>query len=252
MGIAMYTLPVLRSHLEPVMTPLVASSHESALMATTLPSDNVMTRMHRLFSWFKTSQIGYAFGFSALLMLTGFTVIPFITLYLQHNAAMSAQTIPWLYFFGGIATFVTSPRIGQWADRAGKRYVFRYLSLAAMLPLLGVTVCADLPTWGILLLTTAFFVLVNGRMAPGMALLSAAVSPKARGRFLSLNASVQSMALGVATWLGGLLITHLPQGTLIGYWRAGLLACVSSAGCIWLLRNLPTHVSNVRNQTNES
>jgi predicted MFS family arabinose efflux permease len=228
MGLAMQTLPVLRSHLD--------NQDATSAFYTTRSSAHTTQALLRDF---RTWQ---AFGFSALLMFTGFTVIPFITLYLQHNAVLPASTIPWVYTLGGVATLISTPQIGQWADRFGKARIFTYLSWAAMLPLLGVTVCAGAPTWVILLITTSFFVLVNGRVAPGMALLTAAVAPPWRGRFLSLNAAVQSGTLGVAAWVGSHLIEHRPDGHLMGYWHTGVVACISSCLCILVLRHMTRYV----------
>jgi MFS family permease len=38
---------------------------------------------------------------SATMMFAAFTIIPYITLYLQNNHVMTASEIPWLYFCGG-------------------------------------------------------------------------------------------------------------------------------------------------------
>ena len=45
-----------------------------------------------------------AFALSAVMMFAGFTVIPYITIYLQSNAGMKTGEVPWIYLFGGVAT----------------------------------------------------------------------------------------------------------------------------------------------------
>ena len=62
----------------------------------------------------------WAFLFSALLMFTGFTVIPYITIYMQANAGVRADQIPLAYLCGGIATLFTARWFGRWTDRWGK------------------------------------------------------------------------------------------------------------------------------------
>ncbi len=42
-----------------------------------------------------------AFGVSALMMFAAFTVIPYITIYLQSNAGMQTAEVPWIYLCGG-------------------------------------------------------------------------------------------------------------------------------------------------------
>ena len=44
--------------------------------------------------------------------------------------------------------------------------------------------------------STAFFVLVSGRMIPGMAMVTAAPAPQVRGTFMSLASSVQMLGPG--------------------------------------------------------
>jgi len=87
-----------------------------------------------------------AFAMSASMVFAGFAVIPYITLYLQANAGFQAEQIPYVYLFGGISTLATARWIGHWSDRAGKAYAFRRLALLMPLPLLGMTLSAELPS----------------------------------------------------------------------------------------------------------
>ena len=61
-----------------------------------------------------------AFLFSALLMSTGFTVIPYITIYLQANVSVQSGQIPWVYLCGGVVTLFTARLFGRMTDRHGK------------------------------------------------------------------------------------------------------------------------------------
>jgi predicted MFS family arabinose efflux permease len=54
----------------------------------------------------------------ALIMVSGFSVIPYITIYITSNVQHPPQDdIPLIYLFGGTATFFTSRLIGRLADR---------------------------------------------------------------------------------------------------------------------------------------
>ncbi len=105
--------------------------------------------------------------FSALLVFSGFTVIPYITIYAVGNVGISLQDIPYIYLAGGAATLFTARLIGHWADLRGKIKIYRLVAVAALLPLLVVTHIGAAPLWLWLVCTTAFFVLVSGRMIPG-------------------------------------------------------------------------------------
>ena len=129
--------------------------------------------------------------YSALIIFSGFTVIPYITVYAVNNVGIALLDVPIVYFFGGGATLLTARFIGHWADKYGKVEIYRLVALAAMLPLLVVTQVGVVPLWVWVMCTTGFFVLVSGRMIPAMAIISSASNPQLRGTFMSLNGTVQ-------------------------------------------------------------
>ena len=169
-----------------------------------------------------------AFLFSALLMSTGFTVIPYITIYLQANVGVQSGQIPWVYLCGGVVTLFTARLFGRMTDRHGKVTTFRWLAVAVAVPLLSVTLLGQVPLWVVLVATTLMFALMSGRMIPGMAILTAAANPALRGTFMTLNAAVQSAALGLASLAGGMLIQRDAQGLVQNYWMAAVLGIVAS------------------------
>lgn len=174
---------------------------------------------------------------TALIILGGFTVIPYITLYAIANVGIPRDQIPTIYFLGGAATFVTARLIGVLADRFGKVMVFRIVAIGACLPVLLVTTVPQVSLGVWLIITTLFFVLVSGRMVPLLAIVGAAVKPQERGTFLSLNATVQSMAMGLASMIGGVFITQTPEGLMSGYGWVGLVAATFNVlAAVWVGR----------------
>jgi predicted MFS family arabinose efflux permease len=164
-----------------------------------------------------------AFAMSASMVFAGFVVIPYITLYLQGNAGFQSDQVPYVYLFGGISTLVTARWIGHWSDRAGKAYAFRRLALLMPLPLLGMTLSAELPMTGVLFVSSVLFVVMSGRMIPGMALIGASADPQRRGSFMTLNSAVQSLAMGTAALIGGLILGRDADGNLTHYWVSALV-----------------------------
>ena len=108
-----------------------------------------------------------AFGVSGLMMFASFTVIPYITIYLQSNAGMKTGEVPWIYLFGGVATLLSARYFGHLTDRLGKVKVFQRLALAVAIPLMATTLSQGLPLWGLLTISTLFFTVMSGRMIPG-------------------------------------------------------------------------------------
>ena len=171
-----------------------------------------------------------AFAFTALMMIAAFTVIPYITIYTTINGGLTMQQVPYVYLFGGAATLFTARWIGRLTDSMGKAKIFKITAVFAMLSIWLVTLSASFGLWGILLVTTSMFIGMNGRMIPGMAIATSAANPKLRGTFMALNSSVQSAAMGLASFVGGLVISRDAQGLVQYFW---VNAVVGSAAMVF-------------------
>lgn len=182
-----------------------------------------------------------AFAFSALLMFTGFTMLPFITIYMQANVGLLPTQIPYLYLAGGVATLFTARWIGRLSDRLGKVRVFTALALAVIAPMLATTLLPPWPLWAVLIVSTALFISMSGRMIPGMALVTGAAVPALRGTFMALNAAVQSAAMGLASLVGGLIIGRDAQGLVTHYWVNALVGAAASLLAVVLVRRVRVH-----------
>lgn len=182
-----------------------------------------------------------AFVFSALLMFAGFTVIPYITLYSQSTAGLRPHHIPYIYLCGGTATLLTSRWFGRLTDRYGKVKTFRVMAIAVIFPLVATTLVRGVPVWVVIAVSTLFFTCMNGRMIPGMAILTSAANPALRGTFMTLNSAVQSAAMGAAAFVGGLLINRDAQGMVQDYWMSALVGALASLAAIGLARRLHLH-----------
>lgn len=179
--------------------------------------------------------------FSALIIFSGFTVIPYITIYAVGNVGISLHDIPFIYLAGGAATLLTARLIGHTADLRGKIKVYRWVALAATLPLLVITHSGAVPLWLWLIFTTAFFVLVSGRMIPAMAIITSATQPNLRGTFMALNSSMMQFASGLASFLAGFIITQNSAGQIVGYATVGYIAVVANVLAILFVARIVMH-----------
>ncbi len=178
---------------------------------------------------------------SATMMFAAFTIIPYITLYLQNNQVMAPHEIPWIYFCGGVVTLFSGRWVGGVTDRLGKRQTFQRAVLFSILPMVVVTLLEPMPLPWVLLATTALFFAMNARMIPGMALLTSAANPKFRGTFMSLNGAVQSFSMGVAAWVGGVLLQSEPSGQVTHFWLCALVATSASVVAYLLAKRVSMH-----------
>ena len=185
-----------------------------------------------------------AFAFSGLLMFAGFTVIPFITIYLQTNVGWQTEQVPYVYLSGGLVTLVTARMIGVLTDRKGKVFMFSLMAVLVIFPMVATTLTEGLPMWAVLLVSTAFFACMSGRMIPGMAIITSAANPQLRGTFMALNSAVQSASMGIAAFIGGLIISRDAQNLVQNYWVAALVGACASVAAIFLVRRLKLYQSN--------
>ena len=193
------------------------------------------SRMSQILKILLAHQHIKAFIFMAFIMITGFSVIPYIALYLTSNVGINDSYISLIYLCGGVATLMSSRFIGHMADRYGKVKVFRFLAVVSLVPLLVTTNLPVTPLWIVLINSTAFFILVSGRMIPAMAMVSQVVENKIRGTFMSLIGSVQMFASGIATVLAGMVVTIGPDGKMEHYNIVGYGAVFCGLITIWLV-----------------
>lgn len=187
-----------------------------------------------------------AFAYMFLMMMGGFTVIPYITLYSTLNLHFPETLLPVLYLSGGAFTFFTSQWIGRLADKHGKARVFRIVAVLAILPILAMTNLTNVPWWGVLCITTPFFIFVSGRFVPGMAIITSASVPHLRGTFMGINSAVQSVGSSIATLIAGFIITINSEGLLEHYNIVGYIACAAILATLWLVGYVKADTSSLR------
>jgi predicted MFS family arabinose efflux permease len=185
-----------------------------------------------------------AFLFIGLVMITGFSVIPYIALYLTANVGIENSYISLIYLCGGIATLMSSRFIGHMADKYGKVRVFRWLAIISLVPILITTHLTPVPLWIVLVNQTAFFILISGRMIPTMAIVTQMVEPKIRGTFMSMVGSVQMLSSGIASVVAGLVVTIAANGQMEHYNLVGYGATVCGLLTFWLVGYIHSDTKN--------
>lgn len=181
-----------------------------------------------------------AFALMSAMMFAGFSVIPFISPYMVFNAGMTEAQLPLIYLAGGTFTFFSSPWVGRLSDKFGKQRVFLIAALASILPVMAVTILPPLPLPVILFIIILFFITVNGRIVPAMAMITGASEPRFRGSFMAINSSVQQLSSGVASLVAGMIIGTTATGALTNYWIVGLFAVVTTLIAIVFSKRIST------------
>lgn len=213
--IAFYVPPV-NKHLEPSGTTRVRNP------------------LHVLTDIFNTPNQMRALTLSIVLMLGHFSIIPFIAPSLVSNVGYSEDKIFLIYLVGGVLTFFSAPMVGKIADRKGKYQVFVFFALFSIIPVWLVTNMWPMPIWAVLAISSLLFITVNGRLIPTQAIVSSVTLPQQRGGFMSINASMQQLAAGIAANIGGAIIVQGEGGRLEHYNWVGWFSIVLIVTCVFL------------------
>jgi MFS transporter, DHA1 family, inner membrane transport protein len=175
-----------------------------------------------------------AFSLIVCLMVGSFTVFPLLSAYLVANVGMSEQELPLVYIAGGALTLFTAPVVGRLADRYGKLRIFRTIAPGSALMLLAITHLPAASTVVAIAVFGALMVCNVGRMIPAMAMVTSSVEPRRRGAFLSANSSVQHIASGFGSYLGGIIVTQSADGQLAHFGTVGWIAAASTLFSLWV------------------
>jgi predicted MFS family arabinose efflux permease len=172
------------------------------------------------------------------LVLSTFCIFPYLADYLVSNVGRAKGELPYVYLCGGLATLLTLTPVGRLSDRLGKRPVFRFFALFTVVPILLTTNLPRVSLAAALAVTTLFMITSSARMVPAMALITGCAVPRYRGSFLSVNSSVQQMAMGLASLIGGALLSTAASGELIGFPWVGAVSVAGTLLSVYLIGHL--------------
>ena len=176
--------------------------------------------------------------FTALLLFGQFAVIPYLADFMVHNVGLKENQLVWMYFFGGILTFVTNPSIGYLADRFGQLRTFLFAMGISLIPIYVLTNMTVNPLPIILIVSTAFFVFAGGRNIPGTAIVLGTAAPHERGAYMSIRSAFQQFAGGIAVLLGSWIVTQRPNGFYLHFEIVGYVAIATSVLSFFILRTI--------------
>jgi len=165
-----------------------------------------------------------ALALSATIMMGHFMIIPFLNPFMEFNMGFSKTQTPMIYLVGGTLTFFSSPMVGKIADKLGKFRLFSFMAMLCVIPIAVITNLPQIPFAFVLCVTGFWFVVSSGRSIPAQAIISNVVPAERRGSFMSFNASVQQMFVGLASVIAGIVVSKNPDNTITNYPVTGYLS----------------------------
>lgn len=152
----------------------------------------------------------YRIGFLATAMLSigGFMMMPWGSAFSINNLHVTTTQLPTLFMVSGISSLIIMPLIGKLSDKFDKYTIFFIASLWMIVMVLVYTNLTPVPFWIVLVLNVCFMIGIMSRMAPAMALTASLPKMQDRGAFMSINSSLQQLAGGVASIVGGMIVVQ--------------------------------------------
>ncbi|HAK78931.1 MAG TPA: MFS transporter [Runella sp.] len=160
--------------------------------------------------WHTIAKRNYRIGFMAtsLLAIGGYMMMPFGSVYAVNNLKVSQQQLPIIFMVAGISTLITMPMIGRLSDRINKFNLFSIASVWMVIMVLIYTRLPVIPLWAIIIFNVSMMAGIMSRMVPATTMTSAIPDQQDRGAFMSVNASLQQIAGGLASFIAGLIVVQ--------------------------------------------
>jgi len=175
-----------------------------------------------------------------------YMLVPNLSSYVQFNRGYPRDRLGLLYMIGGAFVFGTT-RLAGWL---GDRYS------AAPVALFGTALYAAVLIFGfiypvdaipVLVIFVGFMMSSNFRFVPVQVLLTRVPAPGERGRFMSVQGVLESVAAAIGAMLGAQILTEHPDGSLAGVddvaWLAMAMTFVYCALCYVIERRVRARIA---------
>lgn len=188
--------------------------------------------------WHTVSKRNYRIGFAstAVLSIGGFMMMPFGSVFAVNNLQVTSKELPVLFMISGVSSLVIMPLVGRLSDKISKFKIFAVASVWMIVFCVVYTNLSVTPFWLVIIFNIMLMIGVMSRMIPSQALTSAIPEVADRGAFMSINASLQQIAGGVAAAAAGMIVVQKTEfSPLINYNIVGYVVTVISIAGVYLM-----------------
>ena len=198
------------------------------------------------------SKKDYRIGFTAtaLLSIGGFMMMPFGSAFAINNLHITQHQLPLLFMIAGMSTLVVMPFIGKLSDKIDKFKIFVVASAWMIIMVLIYTNLSPTPLWLVILLNVLMMAGLMSRMIPSTALITGIPVLQDRGAFMSVNASLQQIAGGIAAAVAGMIIMQKDKFSPLEHYNSlgYIIVCISIVS-VYLMSRVSLMVKNRSKET---
>jgi predicted MFS family arabinose efflux permease len=170
----------------------------------------------------------------AVLVMSHFTIVPYISPYLVQNVGITESQLPWIYFWGGAPTILAAPLAGKLTDSWGRLKLLILMVIFSMVAIFLITHLPPLSLTTVCAVAALFFVFASGRFIPVQAIATSAVHPWRRGAFMSLSTATRDLSAAVTSLGGGYIVQKGIDGKIYHFDILGWIAIAASLLSLWI------------------
>lgn len=188
--------------------------------------------------WHTIEKRNYRIGFTAtaLLSIGGFMMMPFGSAFAINNLHVTPHQLPLLFMVSGMASLIIMPLVGRLSDKIDKYKLYVIASIYVMVVVVFYTNLSAQPLWFVMMFNVLLMAGIFSRMIPATALTTSIPDMQDRGAFMSINASLQQIAGGVAAAVAGSIVVQKTKYSPLEHYNTlGYLIVVISCITIVLL-----------------
>ena len=197
--------------------------------------------------WHTISNKRYQTGFLAIAFLSvgGFMLMPFGSAYLINNIHITPAQLPLIYLFSGLSSIIIMPVIGKRSDKMNKFILFTAGSIIAIIMVIIYTNLPVIPLWEVVVINMLLFMGIMSRMIPATTLNTSIPQMQDRGAYMSVTASLQQVAGGIAAVFAGMIVTQKSKAApLQHYDELGYIVSIVMIVCIYFVYRISVLVKD--------
>jgi predicted MFS family arabinose efflux permease len=198
---------------------------------------------HHLLATVKNRNYRIGFMATAFMSLGGYFMMPWGSAFAVNNVGLSQKELPLLFMVVGVATFMIMPLIGILADKINKFQLFMWASIVMIIAVLVYVQLGETSLFVLIVVNIFMMGGIMARMVPSQALTSSVPELHDRGAFMSINASLQQIAGGIAAIIGGKIVWQAsPSAPLMNFDLLGFVVVGVILINIYLTRRVYLYV----------
>jgi len=189
----------------------------------------------------------YRIGFTAMALMSigGFMMMPFGSAFAINNLQITQHQLPIIFMVSGVGTLFIMPMVGRLSDKIDKFNMFAIASVWMVIMVLIYTHLSATPLWLVIIFNVLMMAGIMSRMVPAGALTTAIPVMQDRGAFMSISASLQQIAGGIAAAFAGLIVVQKDKfSPLEHYDTLGFVVICLSVFSVFMLYRVNVLIKN--------